>query len=452
MQSGSISSGFTPQRVLILGFFAVISVGAVLLYSPAASAGGGSISFIDSLFTSTSAVCVTGLIVKDLSRDFSYFGQGVILVLIQLGGLGYMTSATILFLMIGKKIGLKDRLVIQEALNIYTLSGLIRFTKNILRVTLIFESLGALVLSIRFGRDLPFLKAVWYGLFHSVSAFNNAGFSLFSDSLVSYREDVTVNMVIAVLIISGGAGFIVISDIYKYTQGKVFRLSAHTKISLVVTGLLLFMGMIYILTFESGNPRTLGVMTWGGRILAAFFQSVTARTAGFNTIDISGLTIPSMLLVIFLMYVGASSGSTGGGIKTSTFGVMIISLWSSLRGGTDVVVYKRRLPNEVVTKAFLIASLAGLTIVFMNLLIMIFEDRDFLSSLFEVVSAFGTVGLSVGDGGTRSLSALFSPAGRLVIILTMFIGRLGPLTVGAATLRSVDIVRIRRPEEKVLIG
>lgn len=363
-----------------------------------------------------------------------------------------MTSATILFLMIGKKIGLKDRLVMQEALNIYTLSGLIRFTKNILRVTLIFESLGALVLSIRFSRDLPFFRAVWYGLFHSVSAFNNAGFSLFSDSLISYKEDVIVNIVIAVLIISGGVGFIVISDIYKYTQGKVFRLSAHSKISLVVTGLLLSMGMIYILVFESENPRTLGAMTWGGKILAAFFQSVTARTAGFNTIDISGLTIPSMLLVIFLMYVGASSGSTGGGIKTSTFGVMIISLWSTLRGGTDVVIYKRRLPNEVVTKAYLIASLAGLTIVFMNLLIMIFEDRDFLSGLFEVVSAFGTVGLSVGDGGTRSLSALFSPAGRLVIILAMFIGRLGPLTVGAATLRSVEIVRIRHPEEKVLIG
>lgn len=452
MQAGHVASSFTPQRVLILGFFTVISAGAVLLYSPAASVAGRSISFIDSLFTSTSAVCVTGLIVKDTAADFSYFGQAVILILIQIGGLGYMTSATILFLMIGKKIGLKDRLVIQEALNIYTLSGLIRFTKSIMRVTLIFELLGALVLSIRFARDLPFFEAVWYGLFHSVSAFNNAGFSLFSDSLVSYREDVIVNIVIAVLILSGGVGFIVISDIYKYAQGRVFRLSAHSKISLVVTGVLLSIGMIYILVFESGNPKTLGTMTWGERILAAFFQSVTARTAGFNTIDISGLTIPSMLLVIFLMYVGASSGSTGGGIKTSTFGVIIISLWSTLRGRTDVVVYKRRLPSEVVTKAFLIASLAALTIAFMNLLIILFEKRDFLSGLFEVVSAFGTVGLSVGDGGTRSLSALFSPAGRLVIILAMFIGRLGPLTVGAATLRSVEVVRTRRPEEKVLIG
>ncbi len=442
----------TPQRVLVLGFAAVIIFGSLILYLPVSSAEGRSISYIDALFTSTSAVCVTGLIVKDTPEDFSLFGQVVILVLIQVGGLGYMTSATALFLIIGKRIGLKDRITIQEALNIDTMGGLIRFTKRIVTVTFLVEFIGAAVLAVRFAQDFPVEKAVWLGIFHSVSAFNNAGFSLFSMNFVPYSSDLIVNMTAIALIVVGGIGFLVIKDVVEYLRGRSKKLSEYTRIVLIISVMLIIGGAIYLMIFEQGNEQTMGKRPLVEQVYISIFQSVSARTAGFNTVDIGSLTTPSLFLMIFLMYVGASSGSTGGGIKTGTFGVLLLSLWSVLRGRMDVAVFHRRISQDIVMKAFFMASLAGLIIVVMNLVIVVREKTEMLPALFEVVSAFGTVGLSTGDGGARSLSALFSDTGKIIIILTMFIGRLGPLTVGLATMQRQETERIRFPETKVLIG
>lgn len=441
----------SPSQIIALGFLGMILFGTVILALPISSSQKG-ISLIDAIFTSTSAICVTGLIVLDTPKDLSIFGQIAVLFLIQIGGLGYMTSATILSIVVGKKVGLKERLVLQEALNVLSLEGLIRFTKGVLKVTLLFESVGAVLLSIRFAMDMDIGRAIYFGIFHSVSAFNNAGFSLFSDSLLGYKSDVVVNIVITTLIIMGGIGFLVISDVYKYIRKEVVRLSTHTKMVVLVTSILIASGTILIFLFEYFNPKIFSQVSIKTKILTAYFQSVTARTAGFNTLDLSLMQGSSLFLLIILMFIGASPGGTGGGIKTTTFGIMMLALWSTVRGHTDAVIFERRLSHETIAKAYLIAAMAFIVVVISTLLLLLEEKANYLNTLFEAVSAFGTVGLSVGDGGVRSLSALFSDMGKLTIVLTMYIGRVGPLTMGMAVVKKAEVVDIRYPEGKVLIG
>ncbi len=440
---------FSPPQILVLGFLSVILIGAILLMLPISHTK--ECTFIDALFTSTSAVCVTGLIVKDTPNDFTLFGQIVIMLLIQIGGLGYMTSATIIFLILGKKIGITERLTIKEGLNIESLEGIVRFTKGVLLFTLIFELAGTLLLTVRFWMDHPFKDAFLYGLFHSVSAFNNAGFSLFSDSLIRFRGDIIVNLTITTLIITGGIGFIVVRDIYKYQRKEVHALSLHTKIVLSTTLVLIIGGAVSIYLLEATNSKTFTGMTLQEKLLVSYFSSVTPRTAGFNTVDYSLFRTETLFLTIVLMFIGASPGSTGGGVKTSTFAIIIASLYATVRGLRDAVLFKRRVPSDTVSKSFLLITLAAIFCTLSTHFIITTQSTQYLSGMFEVTSAFGTVGLSVGDGGVRSLSALFTPIGKLAISFTMFIGRLGPLTLAIAVTRRAQ-ERFRYPEGRVIIG
>jgi trk system potassium uptake protein len=439
----------SPPQILVLGFLSVILIGAILLMLPISHTKG--CTFIDALFTSTSAVCVTGLIVKDTPNDFTLFGQIVIMLLIQIGGLGYMTSATIIFLILGKKIGINERLVIKEGLNVENLEGIVRFTKKVVFFTMIFELAGTFVLTARFLMDHSFKDALLYALFHSVSAFNNAGFSLFSDNLSRYRGDIIVNLTITTLIITGGIGFMVVKDIYKYERKEVPRLSPHTKIVLSTTALLILVGAVSIYLLEATNPKTFIGMTLQEKLLVSYFSSVTPRTAGFNTVDYSQFRTETLFLTIVLMFIGASPGSTGGGVKTSTFAIIIASLYATVRGLRDVVLFKRRVPSDTVSKSFLLVTLAAIFCTLSTHFIITTQSTQYLSGMFEVTSAFGTVGLSVGDGGVRSLSALFNPIGKLAISFTMFVGRLGPLTLAIAITRKVR-ERFRYPEGSVIIG
>lgn len=435
--------------MLVLGFLSFILVGAALLMLPFATTKG--ISAVDAIFTATSAVCVTGLIVKDIPNDFTLFGHIVILLLIQLGGLGYMTSATIIFLLIGKKIGLGERLIMREALNVISIEGIVKFTKGVLKFTLLFELIGTIILTFRFMQDFDLRDAFFYGLFHSVSAFNNAGFSLFSDNLIRYRGDITVNFVITTLIIIGGIGFIVISDLYRFERREVTKLSQHTKIVLTTTAILIALASVLIFIFETSNPHTFDQLSFKEKLLVSYFSAVAPRTAGFNTVDYSSLRIETLFLAIILMFIGASPGGTGGGVKTSTFAIVLMSLWSTMRGMRDTILFKRRIPADTVSKSLLLVTLALLFIIFITLYIIRTEDTKYLSTMFEVTSAFSTVGLSVGDGGVRSLSAIFTPMGKLLISFTMFVGRLGPLTLALAVVRRKE-ERFRYPEGRVVIG
>ena len=315
---------FSPPRVLALSIAGLILGGAILLSLPISAVPGQSTSFLDAVFTATSAVCVTGLIVHDTPNHFSAFGQVVIMLLIQFGGLGYMTISTVLAAALGRSVSLQERLTLQEGLNVHGLDGLLRFALTVLKLTLFFELSGALILAVRWTGEMGVAKALWFGLFHSVSAFNNAGFALWSDNLTRWRGDVTVNMVITLLIIAGGLGFFVMAEVFQ--RNRKARLSVHTRLVLVATGFLLVVGTVGIYALEAGNPRTLAGLGWQEQWLAAWFQSVTPRTAGFNTIDYGQMTAPALFLTMALMFIGASPGSTGGGVKTTTFSITVAAL------------------------------------------------------------------------------------------------------------------------------
>ena len=445
------SANFSAAQIVLSAFVGVILLGALLLMTPFATAERG-IRFMDAVFTMTSAVCVTGLIVLDTPKDFTIFGQLVILAGIQLGGLGYSTMATLLLLALGRGIGLRQRMMMMEVLSTLSMEGLVRFVKIIVIITVIIEGAGALLLAGRFAFDMDPLHALYFGIFHSVSAFNNAGFSLFSENLLAYRGDLLVNLTISLLIILGGLGFLVFRDILDNLHGKRFRFSTHTKLALVVSGLLIFGGMAGIWGFEVHNDQTLGPLPFGEQVMVAYFHSVSARTAGFNTVDLSLLSKPALYLLILLMVVGGSPGSTAGGIKTTTFGIIVTSIWSTLRGRVDVMMFHRRIPQDVVTKAFVLAALAWAMVTTFTMLLSYSESYDFLRILFEVASAAGTVGLSTGNGGVLSLSALFSDFGKGIIILTMFLGRLGPLALGLFAVRTHEEMRYRYAEARVVIG
>lgn len=438
----------TPSRVLVLGFASVILLGALLLTLPQATQDGNGLNFINALFTATSAVCVTGLVVVDTATTFTLFGQSVILFLIQVGGLGFMTFATLFFIILGKKITLKERLLLQEALNQVSLAGIVRLAKSVIQISFIIETVGALLLTLRWSFDFGWRKALYFGIFHSVSAFNNAGFDLFGNftSLTAYVGDPLTNITIMLLIILGGLGFTVLANFYFY---GIRKFSLHTKIVLQVTGILIVLGTGIILMLEYSNPLTLGPLPWGTKVLAALFQAVTPRTAGFNTINLANMHETTLLFIIVLMFIGASPGSTGGGIKTTTFISIIFSVISTFRSESQhVVIEGRTLPNDIIRKALAITTTAVFLIFFMTFILSITEKDYLFPLLFEVTSAFGTVGLSLGC--TPVLSAF----GKALIILTMFIGRLGPLTLGYFLSQKVkkSSVHIKYPDERILIG
>lgn len=436
----------SPPQILVSGFAAVILIGALLLMLPASSASGESLSFLNALFTATSATCVTGLVVVDTGTYFSTFGQMVIMLLIQVGGLGFMTMATLFALAFKRKISLRDRLILQEAMNQSSMEGIVRLIRRVLLYSLVIEAAAAILFTSRWAFDMPFGRAAYFGMFHAVSMFNNAGFDLFGEyrSLTGYVSDPIVNIVAMFLIVSGGIGFIVMSDLVEYRSKR--RISLHSKVVLSMTAALILVGAVVIFIFEFTNTRTLGPLNFGGKIWASLFQSVTPRTAGANTVDITGLRQASQFFIVILMFIGASPGSTGGGIKTTTFTLMIGAVISMLRGREDIVLFRYRLAQERVFKALTITLLALLLIVSVSMVLSTTEDRAFLMILFETTSAFATVGLSMG------LTPELSDVGKVLISLTMFAGRLGILTLAFAIGPKKGKALYKYPEGKMIIG
>ncbi|SFS30408.1 TrkH family potassium uptake protein [Marininema halotolerans] len=446
-----IIHSLSPLKILVLGFAVVILAGAVLLSLPIATESGESISFLDALFTATSAVCVTGLVVVDTATTFSTFGEGVILLLIQLGGLGFMTFGVLFAIFLGKRIGVKSRRVLQESFQQRHLQGIVRLTQLVLTITLVVEAVGVFLLSIRWVPEWGWSKGLYYALFHSVSAFNNAGFDLFGDekpfsSLSKYVGDPLITLTIAGLFIIGGLGFVVMTDLIQCYKTRNRRLSLHTKLVLTGTGILIMMGTLSILLVEWANPRTLAHLSWSDKLLASFFQGVTPRTAGFNTLDIAHMYPASQFIIMMLMFVGAAPSSTGGGIKVTTFVIVLLAAWSMIRGQSDVVTYRRRIPYQLVYRALTVFVVSLTLIVTVTILLTITEHTGLTRALFEVVSASGTVGMSL------NLTPELTPLGKVLITFTMFAGRLGPLTLAYALAKRDKQVLIRYPEESPLTG
>ena len=450
-KQGLPAQRLTPTRILFLGYVFIIGIGSGLLLLPPATTGDG-ISWVDAVFTATSATSITGLIVLDTPVDFTLFGQVVILILIQIGGIGYMTIAALFVILLGRRIGMQERRLLQEALNVMSPEGILRFVLQVVKVTLLVEAIGAALFALRFWEDLNPTSAIYYGIFHSVSAFNNAGFTLFSNSLASYQLDPMFNGVAMILIITGGVGFLVYDNVIGVMRKRHLRLSVHTKMVLSVTAVVIVFGTLVVLLFENANPRTLGGLSWPEKILVAGFQTVSGRTAGFGTIETSWLTDSTLYFVVFLMFIGGSPGSTGGGIKTTTFGTIVMALWATMRGHQDVMVFHRRIPSDIVAKAFYLAGLAIMLISVSTLILSFVEQQEFLATLFEVISAAATVGMSTGDGASHSLSAAFSDGGKLLIALLMLIGRIGPLAISIAVVGGIQHARFRYAEEKLIIG
>lgn len=435
-----------PPRVLALGFAGLILLGAILLNLPIATKTGESIGFINSLFTSASAVCVTGLVVVNTGEYWSLFGQIIIICLIQMGGLGFMTMATLVALILGKKITLKERLVIKEQLNQESMSGLVKLTKYVIFSTLSIEGIGAVLLSIRFIPIYGFVKGLWFGIFHSISAFCNAGFDITGNSIVPFVGDIIINLTISFLIIIGGLGFSVYIDI---TRNKKFkRLSLHSKLVVMISIVLIVVGMILVYIIEWNNPGTLKYLSGEEKVVASFFQSVVPRTAGFNSIDISKIKDTSAFIMIILMFIGGSPGSTAGGIKTTTFGAIVLTTLTVIKGNKDIEAYKKTIPHEIIYRSLAIATVGLFLVIVVSMLLTITEDATFLDLLFETTSAFGTVGL------TRGVTPNLSTFGKIIITLTMYSGRVGPLTMAFAfaKIQKTRGANYKYSEENILVG
>ena len=439
------------ESILALGFLAVILLGTVLLALPIAAKNGQSIGLFDSLFTSTSAVCVTGLVVVDTGTTFSLFGQIVLIVLIQVGGLGFMVFATMLMVMLGRRISIRGRMLIRESMNTSSLSDLGSLTMLYLLLSLTIELVGAVTLCFRFVPLYGWKHGTWMALFHSVSAFCNAGFDLFGNyaSLTAFSGDPLVLLTVASLIILGGLGFSVILETARNRQG--FRnLSLHTRIVLMTTLVLLLAGTVFYWIVERTNAETLAGCSEGEKILNAFFQSVTMRTAGFNSFDLSGFRDGSKLFSSLLMIIGASPASTGGGIKTTTIATLTLLMLSVVRGESEVNVARRRLSDDISRRALTVSVLFLTTLLTGTLIISLIENGRFPLEdiLFEASSAMGTVGVSAI--GTPNLSS----ASRAVLLPMMFLGRVGPLTLAVAVAKRQGRIRTasKYPEEKIMIG
>jgi len=440
---------FSPAQLLAVSFFALITAGTVLLTLPWATASGSRLPIIDAFFTATSAVCVTGLIVVDTPMAFSVFGELVILLLIQVGGLGYMAITTVVAVALGRQLSVQERLTLSEALNVQTMEGLVRFVFTVLKLTLAFEAIGALILTLRWWPEFGLGRAAYYGVFHAVSAFNNAGFSLFSDNLIGFRGDLVVNLVILTLIVVGGLGFVVLSEVGRRPR----RYSLHTRLVLLVTTVLIVGPTLVIAAIEWRNPATLGLMPTGEALIVSLFQAINPRTAGFNSLDMGMLAPATLFMITVLMFIGAAPGGTGGGVKITTFSITAATLWAMVRGDAEPTLLRRRLAQDTVARAFSICLLAFLALNIVAGVLLITEGRELLPTLFEATSAFGTVGLSMGQAGSPvSLSGHFSIVGKLLVALLMFVGRVGPLTLAVAVAHRRSTSGVRYPEGKILIG
>jgi len=443
---GFLRNLLTPIRSLTLGFSIISIIGALVLMMPFSSAAGQYTSFLDSLFTSMSAVTTTGLIVVDTGAYFNRFGQSVIMVLFQIGGLGYMIFISLAVLGFAGRISMSNRILLRESISRPTSMDLLKFTRVIILLTLIIESLGVVLLTLYWSKYFSFGEAVYSSVFHSISAFTTAGFSIYTDGFIRYGTSVYFNLVIIADMILGSLGFFVLYELGKlvYPVKKYpHRLSMHTKMIVSLTIILTLIGSTVIFISENWSDGN-SIMD---KILLSVFQASTASTtAGFNSLDIGVMTRASLFIIIILMFIGAGPGSTAGGIKQTSFGVILISLYNQLTGRESVLVLKRRVSDETVKRALSIAALALLWFVSAVLALTISEDKDFLKIVFEVGSALGTVGLSAGI--TSDLTAF----GKIVIIITMLIGRVGPLGIGLTILRKKRVSSYQYPEDEILVG
>ncbi len=459
-----------PSKILVMSFIVIILIGTFFLSLPFAVYKGQDISILTALFTATSAVSVTGLSLVDVSKVFSPFGKAIILILIQLGGLGIMTFSTLVFTLIGKQISYQERKILKEDLNSYTIGGVIKFLRRIVLIVIGIEVIGAIFLTLGFMKTMPTKKAVIYGIFHSVSAFCNAGFSLFSDSVVGYSSNITITFTIAALITLGGIGFAVINSTISFykTGKKTYNLTS--KLAIYISLILTLGGAIAFFMFERSNPGTIGNMGIIDALNNSFLQSVTTRTAGFNSVPLENLRPATWFLFLIMMFIGASPGSTGGGLKTTTIGVIMFYVVVVLRNERDLVIANRRVPWEVLHRAMAIFIISILYITIVVFLILMTNDmtsiKDLASAvrhggtnsaiaagtltldkvIFEVVSAFATVGVSQG------ITADLNIFGRILLIITMLIGRVGPLTFMLAFSEKIKVRSHRYPAENILIG
>lgn len=451
-QRGLLSLQLTPGQIFIISFAGLILAGAFLLWFPFSSSGEP-LDFIDALFTSTSAVCVTGLAVLDIGKDLSFAGQIVTLLLFQIGGLGIITFSVFLFGIMGRGVSFKEREIVQTTFLHTPKRDFLVILKAVLVSTFVVESLGILVLFTRFSQEFPTGTAFYYALYHAVSAFNNCGYSLFSDSLVRYQGDWIVNITVMTLLIIGGIGFVVQHEVYSRFRGRQKRLSVHSKIVIYTTVILILAGALLFYFFE--RHHIIRDLPLQSQVLVSFFQSVTPRTCGFNTVDIGSLTNATILVLIVLMFIGASPGSTGGGIKTTSATLLLLLIWTRWKGFEEVNVFNRTIPREQITRTISIIFAAALSVCLITSILLLSGGENlpaaqsrhlFVEYLFETVSAFGTVGLSMGV--TPHLNDLQ----KLAVIIMMFAGRVGPLTLAfALSLRSARR-GITYAEETVMVG
>ena len=432
--------------ILITSFLFAILIGTILLMLPI-STRQGSISIENAFFTSTSAVTVTGLIVVDTATYFTFFGKAVILVLLQFGGLGFMTFSTLIILLVGKRISLSDKFMIENEFTAGNYMNIADLVKKIFFLTLGFESLGAMILFFQLS-DLNLNERIFSAVFHSVSAFCNAGFSIFSNSFENYASHTGINLTLMVLIFCGGIGFLVLNEVFSFVRRKIkkaSRLSLHSKLVLITSITLIVLGFLFIFVEELLNQNS--SVPLGTKILTSLFQSVTARTAGFNTLSIGTMASASVFILMILMFIGASPGSTGGGVKTSSVGMFVAYLRSRWKGREGIDLFYRNIPSQTTEKAFMVIYLSLALISLSFILLLSFEHRMQMEQLlFETISAFGTVGLSMGITPDLSLPS------KLVVIITMFIGRIGPLTILVALSRKESKGAFHYPRENIMIG
>lgn len=438
----------TTTQTIAVGFLIIIMIGTAVLMLPVSSRSGDFTNPLTALFTATSATCVTGLAVVDTYQYWSVFGRCFILVLIQIGGLGFMTIGVFLAVLMRKNIGLKERGLLQESMNTMQIGGVVRLVKKIVIATFAFEGAGAVLLSVRFIPEMGWLEGICNGIFHSISAFCNAGFDLMGkkeaySSLVGYSGDIIVNVTVMLLILLGGAGFVVWDDLQK-KKFRVREYLLHTKIVLVMTFLLVFGGAFALYLLERNN--LMAGMGAKETVLASLFASVTARTAGFNTIDIAGMSSSSKLVTVVLMFIGGNPGSTAGGIKTTTFAVMLIFVWANLRNSHGSNVFQRRLEEEEIRKASIVVTINLLLAVAAAIILCALQDFSMEDVLLEVFSAIGTVGMSTGI--TRGMGTV----SRLILIVLMYCGRIGSMTFALSFTERKKVAPVQLPAEKIIIG
>jgi trk system potassium uptake protein TrkH len=435
-------------RTIFIGYLSIIFIGAILLSLPFSHIGD--LRFIDAIFTSTSAACVTGLIVTSTSENFTVIGEIIILMLIQIGGIGYMSLVIIFFLFVKDNLSLDDKRATKLSLDLPDLH-VGAFIKKILLVVLTVETIGALILSYQFSEKYELSEAIWYGVFNSISAFNNAGFSLFTDNMIGYKDNTIVLFTICFLIILGGLGYFVIIELH---ENKKFakRITIHTKIVILGTIFLILFGMILSLSIEWNNPKTLGELSVYDKLLNSFFLSVNFRTAGFNSMDLSGLKDSSLFFSTLLMMTGAGQGGTAGGMKITTVAVLVVMVFFALKqNNQEPHIFKRTIEQKLINKAAAIVMFSSAYVLFITLVLVETQDFPFMKILFEVVSAFCTVGVSVGDGGILSLCALFDDFGKGVVIISMIAGRLGVFAFGLLLVGQAKKVHFKYPVGRIII-